>query len=107
MTLRVRRIAQMRNHVSSKPFKHIAGRRLCQPAVHTAFTQEFPQLSGAKCARCVPRLGSTRGRNLLPGSRLSADSNMRPSPGAKCAENSARAETKVQKLVKRPIWSSC
>jgi hypothetical protein len=35
---------------------------LCQPAVHTPFTQGFPQLSGAKCSRCIPRSGSTRGQ---------------------------------------------
>src|SRR5882724_6102068 len=45
------------NHVSSKPFKHTAGRWLCQPGVHTAFTQGFPQLSGAECLRCGLRLG--------------------------------------------------
>ena len=69
----------MRNHVSSKPFKHTAGRSLCQPRDHTAFTQGFPQLSGAECSRCIPKLGSTLGENRLEGSLLSADSNMRPS----------------------------
>jgi hypothetical protein len=64
MTLPVRRTAQRQNHVSSKPFQHIAVALLCQPGRHTAFTQGFPQLSGAECSRCSPRWGSTRGQNL-------------------------------------------
>ena len=80
MTPRVRRTAQRRNHVSSKPFKHIAARLLCQPAVHTPFTQGFPQLSGAECLRCVSQIGlNPRPKSTSKGALWSADSNMRPS----------------------------
>jgi hypothetical protein len=73
----------MQNHVSSKPFKHIAAGLLCQPAVHTPFTRGFPQLSGAECLRCDSQIGPHPAGKPLQGSRLSANSNMRPSPGAK------------------------
>ena len=104
----------MRNHVSSKPFKHIAvaptlSTRLPHKG-HTAFTQGFPQLSGAECLRCGLRLGLNPSENRLQGSLLSAGSNMRPS---KRGENPKKLQTagtrrvESQKLVKRPIWSSC
>ena len=115
MTVRVRRTAQMQNHVSSKPFKHIAATLLCQPAVHTPFTQGFPQLSGAECLRCDSRIGPHPAGKPASGARLSANSNMRPSPGVKTAIFTAHAEAKGLKtcqkinlefLLKEPFGNS-
>ena len=55
-----------RRHVSSKPFQHIAAGSLCQPGVHTAFTQGFPQLSGLNERLMISDWDSTRGGKPYP-----------------------------------------